>query len=620
MTGSPDELIETPKRGFGVDVLADILSSMRLTGGVVIDAELAGEFCLASQMALDDCADLFPGIAHLIGFHYVRSGRVWVKTDSEGPYEAGPGSIILIPRNERHLIYSRADAPVIDSRTLLRAGAGAIASAIRVEGAGAPAQLYCGFLGSAAPATALLQSLPGVLLVGADGGPRDAWMESSLRFAAGEGGTAPPEAVGRLAELLFGEAVRRYFETLPDGEGSFLAGLRDPVVARALGIIHSRYADGLEMEELAREVGLSRSALAERFTALLGEPPMRYCARWRMRVAANLLRDGATSCSAVAYEVGFASEAAFTRAFKREFGEPPAAWRKRVAGAAPSDAPPLARAKAGEVLGRARSRDGAAIGWSAMGEGPPLVQPAIWFHDVAGDWASSAWRHWMELATDGHRLIRSDLRGVGISDPDPPGWSFDVLLDDLEAVVDAAVPDAFDLIGLSHGALVAIAYAARHPARVRRLVLVSGYAAGFGVRGDPDEIKRRETLLRMGYAYRDGDREVFGRMLGALYWPGARGEVIDWFNDRLVSIMALNESLQDVFRIVDLRGELGKIRAETLIAHSRGDRIIPYACSEQLAAGIPGATLCPLDSENHMLLADEPAWPVLAAQIRRFLG
>jgi pimeloyl-ACP methyl ester carboxylesterase/AraC-like DNA-binding protein len=608
-------------KGGRVDVLTDILSSMRLSGGVVIDAEMAGDWCLTSQFTPEDCAAFFPMPVHVIGYHYVRSGRLWVETEDEGPFEAGPGCIILVPRNERHLLYSKADAPRVDGHDLLRPGPGNLSS-IRVGGEGEPVQLYCGFLGSASPENALLQSLPGLLLVGSEGSSRDEWLESSLRFAAGELRSAPPEVVARLAELLFGEAVRRYIEALPEGQGGWLAGLRDPVVARALGIIHNRYSEALDMNTLAREAGLSRSALADRFTALIGEPPMRYCARWRMRIAANLLREGRHSTSNVGYEVGFNSEAAFNRAFKREFGEPPATWRKRLAAskAVQAETTPLQRAKAGEKTGSCLSADGARIGWSAMGEGFPLLQPAVWFHHVEKDWNSAAWRHWMETAVDGRRLVRTDLRGVGLSDGRPSRWTFDALYEDFEAVADAVGAERFDLLGLSHGVLVAIAYAARHPHRVRRLALVSGYAQGFGVRGDPDEIKRRETLLRMGYAYRDGDRQVFGRMLGALYWPSARGDVIDWFNDRLVTIIGLNESLQNVFREVDLRGELGAITAETLVAHSRDDRIIPHACSEALAEGIDGARFLSLESDNHMLLGDDPAWPGFSQELRAFLA
>ena len=138
---------------------------------------------------------------------------------------------------------------------------------------------------------------------------------------------------GRQARRYFvAKAIRDFVDGLPAGEGGWLAGLHDTAVAKALSIIHSRYAEELDVEMLAREAGVSRSVLGERFTALLGEPPMRYCASWRMRVAANMLREGKQNSANIAYSVGFNSEAAFNRAFKKEFGEPPATWRRTLEG------------------------------------------------------------------------------------------------------------------------------------------------------------------------------------------------------------------------------------------------------------------------------------------------
>jgi pimeloyl-ACP methyl ester carboxylesterase len=211
------------------------------------------------------------------------------------------------------------------------------------------------------------------------------------------------------------------------------------------------------------------------------------------------------------------------------------------------------------------------------------------------------------------------MRGVGLSERHPPRWTFDALLEDFVAVVDDAGLGQFDLLGMSHGVLVAIAYAARYPERVRKLVLFGGYAEGFGVRGDPEEVKRRETLLNFGRGYAPSDRLTFARMLGALYWPGARGEMTDWFGERLQTISLLNEELQDVFRHIDLRPMLEAIRAPTLVMHSMGDRIVPAACSEALATGIDGAKLVLLKSENHLPLADEPAWRVARGALRNFL-
>ena len=608
-----------------MDVLADILSSMRLSGGVVIDAELGGPSCLVSQFTKEHCASYFTEPAHVIAYHYVRSGRIWVEVPGEPPAQAEAGCIILLPRNDQHLLYSEPGLPPVASEDLIEPGPGGEPARIRLQGDGDQTMLYCGFLGSSSPENALIQCLPRMMLIHTGDSSTQDWLESSLRFAAGQLSGAAPSVVARLTELLFGEAVRRYIEGLPEGEGGWLAGLRDPGVAKALSIIHSRYAEALDVTGLAREVGMSRSAFADRFTALTGEAPMRYCARWRMRMAANMLRDGRASSTNIAYDVGFNSEAAFTRAFKREYGDPPGIWRRRLNptgnGAGDAPAPPSAAAPtAAERIAICSSPDGTRIAWSDMGEGFPLLQPAVWFHQIEEDRASVAWEHWVSATLRDRRLIRTDLRGVGRSDPDPPRWTFEALLEDFTAVVDASGVDRFDLLGLSHGSLVALAYAARHPARVRTMMLYGGYAAGFEVRGDPEEIERRRSLLNMGRIYRDGGREVFGRMLGALYWPDARGDMIDWFNERLGTIMGLNESLQDVFRSLDLRGELGAIAAGTLIAHSRGDRIIPHACAREMARLIPGAQLLSCDSENHMLLADEPAWPDFARALQGFLA
>jgi len=224
------------------------------------------------------------------------------------------------------------------------------------------------------------------------------------------------------------------------------------------------------------------------------------------------------------------------------------------------------------------------------------------------------------VAFDGRRLIRTDMRGVGLSESDPKRWDFDALLEDFIAVVDDAGLETFDIFGMSHGVLVAIAFAARYPERVRRLLLFGGYAEGFGVRADPEEISRRETLLNLGRGYAPSDRVSFARMLGALYWPDANNEMMDWFVDRLGTISVLSEQLQDVFRNIDLRPELKKIKAPTLIMHSRGDRIIPASCAESLAGQIAGSKLVLLDSENHIPLVHDAGWPEARSALRSFLN
>jgi len=283
--------------------------------------------------------------------------------------------------------------------------------------------------------------------------------------------------------------------------------------------------------------------------------------------------------------------------------------------------PVFAEAKAEEQQDHVcSSSDGTRIAWSSLGEGFPTVMPAVWFHQIEKDLMTPTWSHWMAEALRGRRLIRTDMRGVGLSDPDPKRWNFESLLDDFIAVVDDAELEQIDIFGMSHGVLVAIAFAARFPKRVRKLILVGGYAEGFGVRADPEEIQRRETLLNLGRGYAPSDRVSFARMLGALYWPDASSEMMDWFVDRLGTISVLSEQLQDVFRAIDLRPLLTKIEAPTLVMHSKGDRIIPSGCSETLAAQIRGAKLVLLDSENHIPLAHDKGWPGARAALRNFMG
>ena len=213
---------------------------------------------------------------------------------------------------------------------------------LRYGGGGDTTRLICGFLASdSVLSNPLLAALPRLFRIGMRGTDA-AWLETSMRFAASEAALARAggaTVLGKLSELLFIEAVRRYTETLPANERGWLAGLRDRFVGRALSLMHARPAHPWTVDALGRQVGLSRSALAQRFTALLGQPPMQYLARWRLQLAARQLRGGDVPLAVVAEDVGYESEAAFNRAFKREFGVPPAAWR-RAGGDAPGNGAP----------------------------------------------------------------------------------------------------------------------------------------------------------------------------------------------------------------------------------------------------------------------------------------
>jgi AraC-like DNA-binding protein len=230
--------------------------------------------------------------------------------------------------------------PAEDLTKLLKRGT---ITPIRGGSDGAVTEMICGFFACDARLSApVIDGLPRVLRVSLRDDPGALWLRSSVDFSVAE--TAQPHAgaetvLAKLSELLFVETIRRYIKDLPDGETGWLAGLRSPHVAKALALLHGRPAHPWTVEEVARKVGLSRTVLAERFMHYLGLPPIQYLTRWRLSLAADRLRDGSTSIGRVAEQVGYDSEASFTRAFKRAFGLPPATWRRRKAQASVAAVP-----------------------------------------------------------------------------------------------------------------------------------------------------------------------------------------------------------------------------------------------------------------------------------------
>lgn len=393
-----------------------------------------------------------------------------------------------------------------------------------------------------------------------------------------------------------------------------LRALRDPVMSRALRMIHARYGEELDVAMLAREAGVSRTVLADRFTDFIGEPPMRYCMRWRLGTAARMLVDENHSASEIAYAVGFHSEAAFNRAFKREFGQPPVRWRKsQCANKAPSGLPR-------QEVRYSTSNDGTRLAWSAVGSGFPLVKAANWLNHIEFDWQSPVWRHWLCELTRENCLIRYDERGNGLSDWDTPELTFEAFVDDLETVIDASGLDQFDLMGISQGAAVAIAYSLRHPGRVRRMLLLGGYAQGWALRLSGEELARREamvTLTRTGWG---SDNPAYRQMFTSLFIPGGTPEQLGWWNElQKVSASPANAvRLQQVLGTVDVLPLLQRVTVPTLVAHAKRDHVIPFEAGRQLAEGIPGSVFVALDSENHVLLEHEPAWQAFLGASREF--
>jgi AraC-like DNA-binding protein len=253
------------------------------------------------------------------------------------------GDVIVVPQGETHMIGSATDlspklmAPLLTEQVQTAPGE---VMTLTYGGGGAVTRMVCGFLTvQDIWRNPLLAGLPRLFKVGMRGS-NASWLESSLRFATEEAASAHAgraTVLAKLSELLFVEAVRCFVDTMPEDRKGWLAGLRDRLVARALALMHARPAHPWTVEDLARQVGMSRSGLAQRFTDLLGVPPMQYLAQWRLQLAALQLRAADRPLARVAEDVGYESEAAFNRAFKREFGVPPATWRRSAAESATRD-------------------------------------------------------------------------------------------------------------------------------------------------------------------------------------------------------------------------------------------------------------------------------------------
>jgi AraC-like DNA-binding protein len=342
MIGRPFFLRGTPELTTSLmDALSDVLRAVRLSGAVYLNAEFSAPWCVESQADAALCAAFLPSSQRVVSYHLITEGSCWARLaeDESSALRLSAGEILVIPQGESHIMGSALDLPRTPSGPMLAqqldTTPGEVMS-VSYGGGGAQTQIVCGFLAcDETLSNPLLASLPRIFKVDVRNGAASAWLESSLRFAAQEAAVSragSATVLAKLSELLFVEAVRRCIDTLPENEKNWLAGLRDRFVGRALSFLHAQPAHAWTVDELAGKVGLSRSALAQRFSDFLGQPPMQYLARWRLQIAAQELRTGEKSLADVAEHVGYDSEAAFNRAFKREFGMPPASWRRSEIG------------------------------------------------------------------------------------------------------------------------------------------------------------------------------------------------------------------------------------------------------------------------------------------------
>jgi AraC-like DNA-binding protein len=322
-----------------IDTLSDILRALRITSGFFLEAEFTAPWCIDSSPRREAVRKILPNAEHVAVYHVVTEGTCRVRLLGEHTARTlAAGDLILFPQSEAHLLGSDLQLAPVQAETLVQASRDGGLLRIEHGGDGARTRFVCGFLAcDSRLCRPLLAALPPMLKVHLGDVPAGAWLLETLQRGAEETRTSRPGSaavLAKLAELAFIEAIRAYIEGLPEDEKGWCAAMRDSFVSRALALMHADPARAWTVDALGREVGLSRSALAERFSVLLNVPPMQYLTRTRMALAARELRESADSIPRIAEQVGYDSEAAFNRAFKREFGMPPAYWRKHGDGRA----------------------------------------------------------------------------------------------------------------------------------------------------------------------------------------------------------------------------------------------------------------------------------------------
>ena len=311
-----------------MDPLSDLLRTVRLTGAYFYLVEASPPWSVTAVSSREFLPNVLPDAEHLIPYHILTEGECWAGLEGQPQVRMAPGDVIVFPQGNAHFMSShRGQRSTGHSHG---AEPSRYPSTVHLGSGAVEARFVCGFLGlDARPFNPLLGALPQVICL-----PRiaDSWLAAFPEHAVREsrtGRAGGDTMLTRMAELMFIEVLRRYLDSLGEERTGWLAGLRDPVVGRALSLMHERPAQDWSLALLARGVAASRSVLAERFSHLVGIPVMQYLAKWRLQLAAELLSHSDASVAAVGRRVGYSSEAAFSRAFKRDVGESPASWRKR---------------------------------------------------------------------------------------------------------------------------------------------------------------------------------------------------------------------------------------------------------------------------------------------------
>jgi AraC-like DNA-binding protein len=314
-----------------MDALSETLRVVHLVGAIFINGRFTAPWCYQSPHADLAAPLLEPGTERIVIFHLITEGECFVELENAPPLHLTAGDVVVFPQGHAHRMSSQPGLPPAKGAPLQEVLARRPRQ-LAYGGGGPTTRLVCGYLAcDARLAEMLLAGLPPIVRVNVRGSNAGIWLEASVRYALAEARSPRPGGAGvlaKLAEVLFIEVLRLYMNNQSPGRTGWLAGLGDRIVGAALNALHTSPARAWTLEDLAHAANTSRSVLAERFQHLVGMAPMQYLTQWRMLLAANLLCRSNAPLVRIAEDVGYRTDTAFSRAFRREFGSPPAAWRR----------------------------------------------------------------------------------------------------------------------------------------------------------------------------------------------------------------------------------------------------------------------------------------------------
>ena len=317
-----------------MEILSEVLKAVKLDGAMFYNAEFSSPWCARSIDARTVTSYLSPNSQQVIIFHLLTEGRGYAHVEGDDrPLPLNAGDIVIVPHGDAHILGNGPSVTPVGREQVLEQVLSQGLKVSRMGGGGELTKFICGYM-SCDPqlSRVFLGGLPPIMKVNIRDDSSGQWLENSIRYSVDNADASKPggeTVLAKLSEVLFVETLRRYIAQLPQEQTGWLAGVRDPEVGKALALMHRKPAHPWTIAALANQVGISRSVLAERFRRYLSETPIAYLTRWRLQLGAQMLKSSSSGVAQIAAEVGYESESSFNRAFKREFGLPPARFRSQ---------------------------------------------------------------------------------------------------------------------------------------------------------------------------------------------------------------------------------------------------------------------------------------------------